>query len=299
MLLQQRHNQQVRYDPQRRRLEGVVVPYNVIEPARDANTGRMVRERILPGAMVPDEDLSLNLQHLGNHVVSTSVQLRDGDDALRMTAALDGPDADLAISLLERETLRGLSSEFVDLERREEGGVSTVVRAQLNWDRAGRQACLRIADATVQLRVGQSWQQGVIPTDVELPCACLSQADCDRVRFNRGAFNDVISGEQGETIVTPNEFASAFASQRRGSLQLSEGDGGRLMARFPITQELVDRAGNVDLVVRPVIDQERSRVRRRRTECAGTRGSGCVHSWYLQQTTMMVGSGWESQARQS
>ena len=123
---------QLRYDAAARTVTGVLLPFGVVTPAKDAVTGRMVQERVLPGAMrLPDEAPTLTLMHIDQHVAALAVELHETPDALELTALLDGPDADLAIRMLSRGTLSGLSAEFVDLERVDVAGVSEVRLADL------------------------------------------------------------------------------------------------------------------------------------------------------------------------
>lgn len=128
---QLRLSPQLRYDAAARTVEGVLIPYGVIAIALDANTGRQVRERIMPGALAIPEAMALSLMHLDGHTAALAVQLTDTPQALQMRAVLDGPDADLAIRMLERGSLTGFSAEFLDGDRQTVGGVSEVRKAAL------------------------------------------------------------------------------------------------------------------------------------------------------------------------
>ena len=146
---------QLRYDAAARTVSGVLLPFGVVTPAKDAVTGRMVRERIVAGAMrLPDEAPALTLMHIDTHVVALAVELRETPDALELTATLDGPDADLAIKMLARGTLAGLSAEFVDEERVDVAGVSEVRLADLTGASLVDRGAYRAARPQLRARAG-------------------------------------------------------------------------------------------------------------------------------------------------
>lgn len=116
-----------------RTLGGVLMRYG--EPA---HIGNGVRERFLPGAFgnVGALDIVCNFQHDRTRPLCRTngggLELRDGDDALRLSATLpETRDGDDALALAGK-VLRGWSVEFAPIaERANRDGERIIERAKL------------------------------------------------------------------------------------------------------------------------------------------------------------------------
>lgn len=243
-----------------REVTGLVAPVGEVAVVQDSRTGAMIREVIMANAFSVADDVSLNLQHQPSNVVARPPALRfsESSQGLRMSARLDGPDADLGYELLNRRTLTGLSAEYLDLDRRSNGGIDEVHAAKLvGLALVDRPA---FAGASVQLRVGAS-VEGLVPTSAILRCRCKGPDEIQDVRFEAGAFRQAIDGDD-EILAVAGNYTNALASKRRGTLQLTEDEGG-LRARFSLpdtsaARDLIGESAVADLVVRPIIDDEAS-----------------------------------------
>ena len=126
-----RNSTQLRFDPSTRTVTGILLPYGKPSRVLDAVSGHVVFEIIEPGALAIDgAQLSLTLMHEPDVVVAERIELTETPGALQLRAVLDGPASGAAIKMLQRGSLEGLSAEFEDRERVDEGGYS-IVRAAI------------------------------------------------------------------------------------------------------------------------------------------------------------------------
>ena len=257
MEAQHRESRQLRYDQASRTVFGTVVPVGGV--ALVNIDGQTMRETINPGAMSWDDSVTLNLQHLREHVVSQDVQLEETPTGLELRASLSGPDADIAIRGLERGSLRGLSSEFYDVDVQVDGDLREVRSAVLTGVALVDSAAY--PGATVQLRRGGRYRSR-ISSRRRLPCKCVGPS-CKSVRYRPGSFKGAVDGDDEVLLLVGQGFSSAIASKRRGSLLLSESTDGDLVADFelpptPATDDLVERSLSTDIVMRPIVDDDNS-----------------------------------------
>ena len=254
-------------------------------------------ERFEPGAFAPLGDVSLNLQHDRSIPLASTgdrLILRDTARALEVRATL--PDG-AALTLLQRGTLRGLSVEFRSVEERRDGGIRVIERATLeaiglvdSGSYAGRLEVRRRGGGGG----GGGWSGGgggrggyrgtmrsMIPTNRRVACDCAGdplerfaimaaegvedaiEEAVAAVEKELGiAFDDlaVRAAADGDDIVAAwHTFAHPLASARKGTLRLTEADGGLgVEIDLPDTtagQAVIDALAVSGVVVRPLIDR--------------------------------------------
>lgn len=161
---QVRYGLAARVDATNRTVEGVLIPLNTLARVREAVSGRQVIERIVGTGVSVADDLVLNLQHVPDAIASRDVQIDVRHDSINLRAVLDGDLSELAASLLSRGTMRGLSAEFLDVEREQVDGVSEVRALHITGASlvdvpayAESQAQLRAAIASGERRGLMSW----------------------------------------------------------------------------------------------------------------------------------------------
>ena len=251
-------------------------------------------ERFEPGAFAPLGDVSLNLQHDRSIPLASTgdrLILRDTSRALEVRATL--PDG-AALTLLRRGALRGLSVEFRSVAERRDGGIRVIERATLeaiglvdSGSYAGR--------LEVRRRGGGGWSGGggggrggyrgtmrsMIPTNKRVACDCagdplerfaimaaegiedaIEEATAAVEKELGIAFGDlaVRAAADGDDIVAAwHTFAQPLASARKGTLRLTEADGGLgVEIDLPDTsagQAVLDALDVSGVVVRPLIDR--------------------------------------------
>ncbi|MYG26748.1 MAG: hypothetical protein F4213_12115 [Boseongicola sp. SB0677_bin_26] len=239
----------------------------LIGPAiRYDDVSRTFRERFLPGAFDLDSKTRyLDLRH--NKLMAMAwtngggLELVDSAEMLMVKATLpDIPVANLALRELAAGRLTGFSIDFVPLKRtKDAAGLRTVHRAELNG--VGLVDKPSYPQSTVEVRAKAPYTlSGKIPLNKPLTCRC-HRGTCDRVRFTEAAFDDAIAGDD-EILLITGEFESALASKARRSLTLRKTDDAiEVDARLPDTTAAADLAARsraVDLLTRPVFDQELS-----------------------------------------
>ena len=250
-----------------RRLAGTVVTYGERSALVRAPNGEMVRERFAAGSM-RWSDVALNVMHDRKRILTSTadtLRLTDTGSAVELVAELPSTrEADDALELLDRGVLRGLSSEFFALaEDRADGGERLVTDAMLTGVGLVDRPAYPSSRAERRNTIGTL--AAAIPIGADLACQC-HRGEADTVQFAAGAFRDAIetaaSGGRDILALASDTKTGALASLSRGTLRLTERDGG-LAAEIDLpdtgpARDAREQVGAVNLLLRPLFDQDGS-----------------------------------------
>ena len=239
-----------------RRLLGPAIRYGDVSPSH--------KERFEAGAfdLSADETRWLDVGHDQTRVIAYTngggLELRDTPEALEIEATLPQiPLADVALAEVKAGKLKGFSIEFKAITERMESGLRVISSAALEG--VGLVAFPSYEQSKVEARANVGKLRGRIPTGETLTCKC-HRGSCDQVRFAHGAFDDALKDGGRDTLLISDQFSSAMASRKRGTLRMEQAaDGLRIEADLPATtaaDDLVKTSAAVNLLARPVFDQE-------------------------------------------
>lgn len=224
------------------------------------------RERFEPGAFSDLDSRTrwLDIEHDRTRLLAWTagggLELRDTDDGLIVKAELPKtPLHDGVLRRVQDGSLSGFSIEFHPVEERRESGIRVVTKAELDGVAVVRDPSY--GQSRAEVRAKSAFRlSGRIPINKPLTCRC-HRGTCDRVRFTETAFDDAIAGDD-EILLITGEFESALASKAKGTLTLRRTkDAVEVDAGLPDTvasADLAAKSGAVNLLVRPVFDQQLS-----------------------------------------
>ncbi len=239
-----------------RTLTGPAIRYGDVSPTH--------RERFEPGAFTLDNRTRwLDLRHDESRLLAWTggggLELTDAPDALTVTATLpETPLHDAALTQVRDGTLKGFSVEFRAQSERRESGIRVVTGAALAG--IGLVPEPSYPASTAEVRARGFSLSGRIPFGKPMTCRC-HRGSCDVVKFTEDAFDEALESQR-DTLLITGTFDSAMASRQKGTLKFTKSDGElKVEANLPATtaaDDLAASAGSVNLLTRPVFDQDLS-----------------------------------------
>ena len=171
------------------------------------------------------------------------------------------PLHDAALRMVRDGKLNGFSVEFHAKAERRESGIRVVENAPTWWASAWCRRRPTRNRPSKSRRRGGFRLSGRIPMGRRLTCRCHRGA-CDVVRFKKGAFDEAMNDPDHDTLLITGTFDSAMASRHKGTLRMKATDDAiEIEADLPATvaaDDLAANAANVNLLTRPVFDQDAS-----------------------------------------
>ncbi len=253
----ERHYSGVEVRAAGRTLTGPALVYGDVSPTH--------RERFESGAFTLDNKTRwLDLRHDETRMLAWTggggLELTDRPDALMVSATLpETPLHNRALAEVRDGTLKGFSVEFRAQAERRESGIRVVTGAALAG--IGLVPEPSYPASTAEVRARGFSLSGRIPFNKPMTCRC-HRGTCDRVQFEPGAFDEALGDEGRDTLLITGTFDSAMASRQKGTLKFSKSDGAlKVEAQLPATtaaDDLAANSKNVDLLTRPVFDQDLS-----------------------------------------
>ncbi len=244
-----------------RRLSGTVMRYGDISPSH--------RERFEPGSLRMAAAIPLNLFHDAERAVAWQpgggLELRQGRDALRMTATLPPiPAADRALAEIRAGRLGGLSVEFEAVQERREGGLRVIQDAVLSGVGIVRAPSYEASRVEARARSGRTLRAH-IPADTDLACECSGDG-CKFARFTgealKEAFDEVFTRFEREAVAGFGSYAAPLAGAGRGTMRGRAVEGGADVEidipRGAAGDAVLAAHEDAGVVVRPFLDADRS-----------------------------------------
>ena len=246
-------------------LEGTVLTYD------DTATLPWGDERFEPGAFgdLAGADVILNVAHDRTRPIARTggagLALLNTSERLAMRAELPPTrEADDALALVRAGVLRGLSVEFRASAERFEAGVRVIERAVLSA--VGLVDTPAYPASEVEARRLRDESKPFLKARWAArrkgACACQG-ADVEQVEFDEGAWSDTLASDR-EILAVGGTYDRALASRSRGTLILTERDGGldieltREAGATPAGRDLAATSKAVDITARPIIDNDLS-----------------------------------------
>ena len=253
----ERRSRPVELRAEGRQLSGVVMPYG------ERSEMPWGGERFLPGVFQPLGDVKLNLLH--QRVVpiartGAGLELIDGPDALRMTAALpDVTAAKDAVELVRAGVLQGLSVEFTAVRERLENGDRVIERAVLSGIGVVDDGAYPGATVEARGRRGMTLRSR-IPSGRRVSCMC-SGAGTKWARIIGPAMKraiDTAFRDASRVIAARNNYGSPLASVNKRNMRgrvLDDGDAEVEidLPTGPDGDAVIRAAEDSGIVVRPVL----------------------------------------------
>ena len=197
--------------------------------------GQRARDRaevFEPGALVPVEPVTLNLQHDPERRIASTddgtLRLDHTDKALTITTELRAGSAEL--DLVRRGVLGGLSVEFHAMRETRSGGLRVLQRAAMPAiglvDRGSYLTTVELRRATQTLNLESRARMGrtmsaAIPTGQKLACECSGPGCRFAEMMAEGlqqAFDEAFA-EAADTVATWANYSQPLASVTRGTLR--------------------------------------------------------------------------------
>ena len=245
------------------------------EAMRYGERARDRAERFEPGALVPVEPVSLNIQHdPERRIASTADGLRlDHDDkALRISTELREGSAEL--SLVRRGALGGLSVEFHPIaERRAADGVRVIERAALVAvglvDRGSYRTTVELRRSLALVTEPRRWSgftiSSWVPSRRRLDCEC-SGPECHFAEMAEdgleAAFDDAFA-DDSTVIATWGDYRTPIGSVPNGTVRRT----GATEVSVDLPDDAVGQAvlaanESAGVVIRPYLDALESEAER-------------------------------------
>ena len=188
------------------------------------------------------------------------LELSDTPDALEVRATLpETPLHNAALRMVRDGKLNGFSIEFHAKAERRDSGIRVVEKADLVG--VGLVGAPSYPASTVEVRARGFRMSGRIPLNKPMTCRC-HRGTCDRVQFADDAFDESLADPDHDTLLITGTFDSAMASRAKGTLRMKRKDGAmQVEADLPATvaaDDLAASSGSVNLLTRPVFDQDAS-----------------------------------------
>lgn len=212
-----------------RRIEALAMRYGEVSPSH--------REYFAGGALRPDGDVWLNLEHDGERVVAwrgSGLDVEATRSAVRFRAEVPRtPAGDAALEGIRTGARRGVSIEFSAVqERRDERlGLRRVEDALLHGFGLVRAPSYPSAEAETRRSRTGGRVSGSTPLGKALPCRCKS--GCQSIRIEEGALDEALSarGERTVTAFMSGRFSEPLAATGGGGLKLRR-EGAALYAEL-------------------------------------------------------------------
>lgn len=232
-------------------------------------------ERFEPGALVPVEPVTLNLQHDPERRIAGtddgSLRLDHDDRALTISTELRAGSAEL--SLVRRGALGGLSVEFHPIRERQENGLRVIERAALPAiglvDRGSYRTTVELRRSLALVTEPRRWSgftiSSWIPPRRRLDCEC-SGPECHFAEMDEdglvAAFDDAFA-EDSTVIATWANYSQPVASVPSGTLRRV----GATEVAIDLPDDIYGRAviaghESAGVVVRPYLDALESEAER-------------------------------------
>ena len=252
MLLERRFSELIQKG---RIIEGTALLYGEVA------TGAPFPERFEAGAFQPLGDIPFTVQHDRRRIIARNggggLELQDTTESLKIRAKLletrEAQDAHLMIS---NGLLRGLSIEFYPTSESQENGVRVLSKAVLTTISAVDDPAYDGSHIEARQLRG-SFLRARVPWGKTLGCECHRSANCKRVKFSEGAFDETLDDEENEVLAIIGNYQGAIASRKRGSLVLKSTSRGleidlKDTANTDAARMLAEQAREVPIFARPV-----------------------------------------------
>lgn len=238
-------------------LTGIAIRYNEL-----ANIGSF-QERIVPGAFgdLANADIILNLQHDRTQPIcrtGSGLELIDTDTSLQIRANLNPEVASRAIAMVKAKILRGLSVEFLPIQKAIENSVTVIRKAKL----VGIGLVDKPAYSGSIVQVRASSFRADIPYGRTLGCECVS-GNCTHAILTGESFIDLdkiiadrVKPDGSDVTAFVGDYSNTVGSLKDGTLRMEQdADGLHIeIPRLPATQavnDLIETSAVASILARP------------------------------------------------
>lgn len=246
-------------------LTGIAIRYNEL-----ANIGSF-QERIVPGAFgdLANQDIILNLQHNREKPIARTggggLELIDTDTSLQIRANLNPDFASRAIAMVKAKILRGLSVEFLPIQKAIENSVTVIRKAKL----VGIGLVDKPAYSGSIVQVRASSFRSNIPYGVTLGCECVS-GNCTHAILTGESFIDIdaiianrIKPDGSDVTAFVADYSNTVGSLKDGTLRMEQDANGLTVEipRLPNTSavnDLIETSAVAGVLARPYFKEQGS-----------------------------------------